>query len=126
MDLNSLASLLLRLGISTSMMTHGWPKFLKVINGDFAFADPIGLGPTVSLILTALAEFICGFFLIAGFKTRLAAIPPMVTMLVAIFIIHWDDPWKKIEFPLLYLIAYLTIFLLGSGRYSVDARLKMR
>ena len=43
--------LLLRIGISAAMLTHGYGKFMKVLAGDFSFGDPIGIGPTASLIL---------------------------------------------------------------------------
>ena len=41
--------LILRLVGGSFMLTHGYPKLMKVISGDFGFADPFGLGPTVSL-----------------------------------------------------------------------------
>ena len=44
-------------------------------------------------------------------------------MLVAIFIIHGDDPWKKQEFATLYLIPYIALAFSGGGRYSVDRKL---
>ena len=74
------------------MLVHGYPKLMKVIEGDFGFADPIGLGPAFSLILVVFAEFVCAIALIIGFKVRLASIPLLITMLVAAFIIHGDDP----------------------------------
>lgn len=123
---SSAASLLLRVAISSMMLTHGWPKFQKILAGDWGFGNPIGLGAELSLVLAVFAEFFCSILLIVGFKSRLAAIPPAITMIVAAFIIHADDLWKKQEFPLLYLTAYLAIILLGSGRYSLDAKLQQR
>jgi len=117
-----LGLLVLRLAGGAFMLTHGWGKFLKVINGDFAFADPIGLGPTISLILTVFAEFICAILILVGFKGRFASIFLMFTMLVAAFIAHGDDPWRKKEFPLLYFAIYLAIFLMGTGRYGIDGK----
>mgnify|MGYP000453735000 CR=1 FL=1 len=54
--------LLLRIGFSAAMLTHGYGKFMKVLAGDFSFGDPIGIGPTASLILCAIAEFIAPIF----------------------------------------------------------------
>jgi len=126
MSRTSLASLLLRVSLSAMMMTHGWSKFYRIIEGNWKFGDPIGLGVEVSLIFAAFAEFICSILLIIGFKTRLATIPPAIVMLVAAVVVHIDDPWRKQELPLLYFAGYVAIFLLGPGRYSLDSWLKSR
>ena len=103
------------------MLTHGWPKLQKVLGGDFGFADPIGLGASTSLVLTVAAEFGGALMLVFGFATRLISIPLMFTMVVAAFVVHGSDPFGKQEFPLLYFVIYLTLFFLGSGKFSVDA-----
>ncbi len=124
MTYNSLASLLLRLGLGAMMLTHGYGKFIRLISGETGFADPLGFGQLPSLILTVFAEFLCPILLIFGFKTRLASIPPAIVMLVAVFLIHWNDAWRDKEFPLLYLVGFIAIYLLGPGNYSLDWRLK--
>lgn len=116
-----IALLALRLIGGGFMLTHGWPKFQKVLAGDFQFGDPLGLGPTLSLILTAGAEFIGALFIVFGLATRIMSLPLMFTMLVAAFIVHSADPFGKQEFPLLYFVIYLALFLMGSGRFSLDA-----
>ncbi len=121
---SNLASLVLRLAFGGMMLTHGWGKFNQLISGDMSFANPIGVGEAPTLILAVIAEFIAPIFLIVGFKTRLATILPAVTMLVAAFIIHANDPWGNKEFPLLYFLGYVSIYLLGGGKYSLDWRLK--
>jgi len=117
-----LASLILRLTFGGTMLFgHGWSKFMKFIGErPIKWADPLGLGPEVSLALASFAEVFCAGALIIGLFTRLASIPLIVTMLVAIFIVHINDPFAKIEFPLMYLVAYLAILLLGSGKFSLD------
>ena len=49
-----LAVLLLRIGSGAFIMTHGIPKVKKILAGDLGFADPIGLGPEVSLVLNGI------------------------------------------------------------------------
>lgn len=120
----NLASLILRLSFGGMMLTHGWGKLNRLLSGDFSFANPIGIGETPTLIIAVLSEFVFPIFLIIGFKTRLSTILPGLTMLVAAMIVHADDPWRKQEFPLLYFFGYLAIYLLGSGKYSLDWRLK--
>ena len=117
-----LGLLILRIAGGGMMLTHGWGKFLKVLNGDFSFGDPIGLGPAFSLILAAFAEFICAILILVGYKGRFASVFLMITMLVAAFVHHWSDPWRRKEFPLLYFGIYLAIFLMGTGKYGIDGR----
>jgi len=111
--------LLMRIGFSVGMMTHGYGKFLKVIQGNFEFGDPIGIGPTFSLILVAIGEFIAPILIILGWKTRLATIFPTLTMLVAFTISHEGDLFSKKEKAFVYLIAFLTLYFTGPGKYSL-------
>jgi len=89
--------LLLRIGFAIGLMTHGYGKFVKVLQGNFDFSDPIGLGPSLSLILAAIGEFIAPLFIIVGWKTRLATVFPILTMLVAFAIAHDGDPFSRKE-----------------------------
>ncbi len=110
---------IMRVGFSVGLMTHGYGKFLKVIQGNFEFGDPIGIGPAFSLILAALGEFIAPILIILGWKTRLATLFPTITMLVAFIIAHDGDPFSKKEKAFVYLIAFLTLYFTGPGKYSL-------
>lgn len=111
---------LLRIVPSAFMLTHGYPKLMKLINGNTEFADPFGIGQAPSLFLAVVGEFVCPLLMIIGFKTRWAAIPAAITMFVAAFIAHGADPFGRKELPLLYLAFFVIIMLLGPGKYSVD------
>ena len=117
----NIALLLLRIVSGAFMLAHGIGKFSKLF-GDvpIAFADPIGMGETASLVLTVFAEVVCAVLLIIGFFARLAAIPLLITMLVAVFVVHADDDFGKQELPLLYATIYLVIALAGAGKASID------
>ncbi|MCB9192722.1 MAG: DoxX family protein [Flavobacteriales bacterium] len=119
-----LGLLMLRLASGGIMAySHGWGKLQKMLSGDMSFADPIGVGEEASLILTVFAEFVCGILVALGLFTRAALVPLIITMLVAVFIVHADDPFSKQEFGLLFLIPYITIFLAGPGKFSLDKKL---
>ncbi|MBT8262518.1 MAG: DoxX family protein [Bacteroidia bacterium] len=117
-----LGLLVLRISASGLILVHGIPKLLEVLQGDFGFGDPIGVGATLTKILAIIGEVICPLLIIIGFKTRLAAIPAMITMFVAAFIVHADDPFANKEKALLFGFAFLVIALVGAGKFSVDKK----
>lgn len=121
---SNLGLLLLRLATSAMMMTHGLAKLERWDALSTEFADPIGLGPAVSAGLAIFAELLCSIAVAAGALTRFAAVPPLVTMLVAAFIVHAEDPFARKELALLYATGFASIVLLGPGRYSVDGMLR--
>ena len=116
----NLGLLIQRLGFSIGLMSHGYGKFLNVINGNFKFSDPIGIGISPSLFLASFGEFIAPIFIIIGWKTRLFTIFPTLTMLVAYTIAHDGDPFSRKEKSLMYLIAFIVIYFTGPGKYSLD------
>ena len=117
---NDFSKFILRVSFSALMMTHGYPKFMKILDGNTKFADPIGLGPEISLYLAVFAELFAPFLVIIGYKTRFFSFFPAFTMFIAAFVIHGDDPFKKMEMALLFLIAYLVIMISGPGKISLD------
>lgn len=102
------------------MLTHGLPKLQKILAGNYQFADPIGLGPELSLILVTFAEVICAILIIVGLLTKLAAIPLIIDMAVAFFIVHQADPFGDKEITLIFLGMFLALLFTGPGRYSLD------
>lgn len=121
-----IALLLLRIVFGALMLiNHGWGKMLRLFSGEpIKFADPIGLGEPLSLGLTAFAEFLCAFLVIIGLFTRWASIPLIITMFVAVFVVHIDDPFSKMEMGLLYLSVFIILGIAGPGWYSLDAHLR--
>ncbi|MEO0725877.1 MAG: DoxX family protein [Bacteroidota bacterium] len=115
--------LILRLAFGGFMiLNHGLSKLDKLMAGPpIKFADPFGVGTELSLQLAVLGEVICPIFIILGLFTRVAAIPALITMLVAAFIIHGADPLGDKEHALLFGVGYLVIMILGPGRISIDA-----
>ena len=121
--LNDLALFVLRAGFGLAMMfSHGVPKLMKLFGDDpIKFADPIGIGETTSFYLTVFAEFLCALLVAIGLKTRLATIPLIITMLVALFIVHGADPFNVKEMAALYFLAFFALLFTGPGKYSLDS-----
>jgi len=113
--------LVLRAAAGLMMAGHGYGKVRKLLAGDYGFADPVGIGPTASLVLAAFAEFVCALLVVAGLRTHWAALPVVATMLVALFIVHAADPWGDKELAAVYAAAFLALAFTGGGRLSVDA-----
>jgi putative oxidoreductase len=84
------------------------------------FPDPLHVGSVLSLTLAVFAEFFCSVLVIFGLMTRLAAVPVVIMMTVAISLIHAADPIEKKELAFLYLVPFLALIFTGAGRYSLD------
>ena len=125
-NFTDLSLTLLRIGFSASMLTHGIPKISKLFETPIKFANPLGIGETPSLILTLIGEVLCPILILIGYKTKWAAIPSAITMFVAAFVIHAEDDFGTKEKALLYLVAFIAIFLAGPGKYSLDGLLKKK
>ncbi len=122
--LKDIGLLILRVSIASLMLFgHGFEKLVGFSEKAMHFPDPLGFGSVTSLGLTVFAEFFCSIAILFGFFTRYATVPLIITMLVAVFVIHGDDPWGKKEFATLYLVPYIALLIAGSGRYSVDFKL---
>ena len=113
--------LILRVAIAAFMLTHGYQKLQGLLaGGEIQFADPIGIGQPASMYLAVFAEFFCSILLLLGLATRLAVIPLIITMLVAVLIVHAPDEFAKKELALHYLVVYLFLLISGPGKYSID------
>ncbi len=111
--------LILRLGASGAMLTHGIPKILSSANGNFNFPDPLNIGEAPTLILTIIAEFVCSILVALGIATRLASIPIVITMLIAIFFVHRHEPFASMELAWIYLLLFGSIAVFGGGNLSL-------
>ena len=116
-----IALLFARVGIAVLMLTHGIPKLMMLFSGaPVQFPPVLGMSAELSLGLTVFAEVVCSVFLLTGFATRIATIPLIITMLVAVMFIHAADPFTKQEPALQYLLVYIVLLITGSGKFSID------
>lgn len=113
--------LILRLLAGFFMLTHGMGKLQALTRSEpIMFRDPLGVEATLSLALAVFSEVFCSILLIAGFGTRLVALPLLFTMTVASLVVHINDGFGKQELPFLYAAIYLIIITMGAGKYSLD------
>lgn len=120
---SDLGLLVLRVGISVLLLTHGFPKLMKFIDGNMAIVgDPIGVGGLISSILVLLGEVVAPVLVLIGLKSRMSALVAAATMAVAAFIAHAGDPIAQKEKALLFFIGFLAVAIMGAGRFSVDKK----
>lgn len=122
-DINAL---ILRLVLGLSMFYgHGLGKWNVLFGeGEIQFADPLGMGVTLSMGLAVFAEVVCALFVAAGLFTRFALIPLIITMGVAVFIFHSGHAFGKFELPLIYFFGFIALIFIGPGRFSLDHIIK--
>lgn len=116
-----------RVGIAAMMLTHGVPKLMMFFSGEpIQFLPFMGTSPEFSLSLAVFAEVFCSLLLLFGIGTRVAVLPLITTMLVALFAVHTADPFAKQEPAFHYLLVYVVLLFAGSGKYSVDYLLQRK
>lgn len=124
---NDIGLLILRVGVGGFMLLgHGWGKLTGFADLAGRFPDPIGVGSTASLVLAIFAEVVCALLVVVGLGTRFAAVPLLVTMLVAAGIVHGGDPWAKKELALVYAVPLLTLVFAGGGRFALDRVVRLK
>lgn len=98
--LEFLAPFLLRIYLAPIFISAGLTKFAAFDSTvDWFGNTEWGLGlplPWLMAFLAVSAELVGGFMLLFGLATRYMAIPLMITMLVAIFSVHWESGWFAI------------------------------
>ncbi|MGZ8557746.1 MAG: DoxX family protein [Chitinophagaceae bacterium] len=114
------ATLLLRLALGGLMIMHGYSKLISFASRSSSFADPFHIGHPTSMALAIFAEFFCAVLILLGLFTRLACIPLIMAMGVALIYVHKGDFFGKGEVATLYLFGYLALLFTGPGKISLD------
>ncbi|AZC84015.1 DoxX family protein [Pseudomonas chlororaphis] len=98
--LSFLAPLALRLFLVPVLYMAGTHKLADMPATIEWFGNSVwGLGlpfPTLLAWMAALTETLGALLLLLGLAVRWISIPLMVTMLVAIFVVHWPNGWQAI------------------------------
>ena len=123
-------ALALRIPVGIIFAAHGAQKLFGWFGGyglagTAGWMESIGITPGVAMALLAgSAEFFGGLVLILGLLIRPAAAALVVTMLVAIFTVHWSGGMfmsnNGYEFALALLAASAALLIGGAGKVSLD------
>lgn len=116
---------LLFLRITGSLLllyVHGLPKVLHFSEELTRIEDPFGFGPYFSLIPAIVAEVICPILILFGIATRLACLPIIAVLLVAMLVVHPGWSIAEGQFGWLLLIVFTTLAITGPGAWRVPTR----
>ncbi|NNU44754.1 DoxX family protein [Ramlibacter montanisoli] len=126
--------MLLRVVVGILFVAHGAQKLFGWfggygLEGTGQWMASIGLGPGYLMALLAgSAEFFGGLALILGVLVRPAAIGLAITMVVAIFSVHFQNGLfmdkNGYEYALALLVVAVSLAISGAGKASVDAQLQ--
>ena len=128
--LSWLPPLVVRLAVGVLFLRTGWAKLHHLDDITEYFASLHIPSPHANAVLAGTTEFVAGISLCVGLLTRLAALPLMVTMGVAIVTAKWADVDSLNaflgleEFLLILLLGWLVIA--GAGALSLDRLLARR
>jgi putative oxidoreductase len=115
---------LIRLCAGLSMAAHGYLILFAARDANIAFFAQAGFHPAVFwTIVTGATQFLGGLCLAAGLLTRLAAVPVLIFLLVAIkFHAPNGFAWNNLgfEYPLFWSIVVFHFLVRGGGRWSLD------
>jgi uncharacterized membrane protein YphA (DoxX/SURF4 family) len=131
----SAAIILVRLAVGGVFFSEGIQKFL--------FPEALGVGrfikigipaPGVMASFVGVVEIVCGTLLVIGLLTRLASIPLIIDMLVAIAttkvpLLMKSGFWAmaheaRVDYTML--LGCMFLLFAGAGSWSLDARLASR
>lgn len=99
---------------------HGLPKLLDWSGELQRIEDPFGLGAPLTLGLAVFAEVVCPVLLVLGIAARLACLPVLAVLLVALLVVHPDWSLEQGQFGWLLVALYGGLALTGPGAYSVS------
>lgn len=123
-----IAKLLLRLSVGIMMFFHGIEKIIHGISGVKQLTLNAGL-PEFLAYGVYIGEVVVPIFIILGLYARVASVFLALNMVMAIFLAYRGSLFALgehgapvIELPFFYLVLSVAIFLLGSGKYSVNSK----
>lgn len=121
--LNNSSILLFRIIVSLELIiVHGLKKIGIGIAHAEIVPNPLGLPEMVNHVFATSANIVFPLFIIFGLFTRLATLPILAVTLTGYFVVHGHDPLLERDIPFMYSLAFLFIFALGPGKYSLDAK----
>lgn len=119
---------ILRLTIAILMLFHGYGK---IVHGT-GFVEQMLLENNLPVYIAYgvyLGEIVAPIFLILGYKVRFSALLIVITMIIAVYLVHAKDilVLSKYGVPVLetvyfYIFCSIALIFTGSGRIAIDSK----
>lgn len=127
---SNMARLFMRLFVGVMFMQFGIRHLIGYSELSLDFPTMFGWSSATCLTLMIIIELVCSLFIMMGFLTRFATIPPICTMIAAEYYILHDllphtsiygiDSTQPGYLPIMFIGIYLYILLAGPGKISLD------
>jgi putative oxidoreductase len=104
------------------LWVHGLPKLLNFSAQLLVIEDPFHLGANVTLMLAIFAEVLCPLLIIAGVLVRLACLPILSVLWIALLVVHPQWSLEEGQFGWLLLILFTSLLIAGPGRLALNVR----
>jgi putative oxidoreductase len=135
---NDIATMVIRVALGAVFFPHGMQKLFGWFGG-YGFTGSMGFFtsnlhiPALFAFLAVMAEGLGSLGLITGLLTRVAAFGVGVNMVVAVYMLHWQNGFfmnwfgnqkgEGFEFHLLVIGMAIALMIKGGGALSVDRAL---
>lgn len=121
------SKLILRMTCGGLLLLHGSHSAMYGIQHVKDMVNRVGLPEFISYG-NLVGEVVAPLFMIAGYKTRIAALVVAFNMLMSVLIAHRDIMFMRndfggwmIELNVFYLMTALAVFFAGAGKYSLSS-----
>jgi len=125
-----LAPLVGRLSVGLLFMSTGWGKVHNLDKVTHFFESLHVPAPGFNAVLVGYSELVCGTLLVLGLATRLATLPLITSMIVAILTARLADLHNLFDLvgfdEFTYLCVLVMIAIIGPGKIAVDHPLARR
>lgn len=101
------------------LQIHGLPKLLNWSVELQRIEDPFGLGPTLTLAMAVFAEVVCPLLLILGVFARLACLPVLAVLGVALVVVHPEWTLEQAQFAWLFTVLFAGLAITGPGAWAI-------
>lgn len=108
---------------SELIYAHGLKKIGVGVDEAEIIPNPLDLPAALNNAFAISANTVLPILVMFGFLTRLSVLPILSVTLTGYFYVHFNDAPLVKDTPFMFSLCFLLVFILGPGKYSVDAQI---